>query len=120
MSLPLNLLAGEALAAGRIVFNDSGVIKYADSPASGPPFINVTACASGAVPQLAEIGDWALVETNGSVTANTVLGATTDGVVTSVTITGAAAAWSVGFSAVADTGTNLRFSFDPQKHSPAA
>lgn len=120
MSLPLSLAAGEDLAAGRIVFNDSGTIKYADSPASGPPFINCTACLSGDYPQLAEIGTNVLVETNGSVTANSVLGATTDGVVTSVTITGAAAAWSVGYSPIADTGTNLRMAYDPQKHSPAA
>jgi len=117
MSLPLSIPAGEALAAGRIVFNNSGVIEYADSPASGPPFINVTACALGDYPQLAQIGDNVLVETGGSVTANSVLGATTNGVVTSVTITGAAAAWSVGYTAIADTGTNLRMEYDPQYHA---
>lgn len=116
-----NIAAAEALVAGRIVANVSGNgWAYVDDTTVGPVMVTSNSCASGEYPELYELGDEMLITTGGSVTANTMLGATTDGVAVSVTPTGAAAAWTVGYTFTADSGTLVRAVFNPQYHAADA
>lgn len=120
MSYTSNVAAAEALLSGRIVANVSGNgMAYVDDTTVGPVYVTTNSCAIDEFPELASPGDLVLLTTDGTVVQG-LIGATTDGVADTVTPDGGAAAWTVGFTPVADIGTQVRATYLPQYHAADA
>lgn len=118
-SLPQGLPAGAALAAGILVCIDSGTIVVA-TDGTKTLFVTRRACASGEIPELAQVGEIVEITTDGNVTADTLITATTAGAGVSATPTTAAGPRNTaGRVFAADIGTKARMLYLPQYH-PAA
>lgn len=118
-SLAPMLPAGAALAAGIFVCISSGTYVVA-TDGTKQLYVTRAACASGDMPELAQIGENVLVTTDGSVTADSFLTAGAAGVaVSAVPTTAAGPRYTAGKTFTADTGTVVRFIYDPQYHAAA-
>jgi hypothetical protein len=119
IAIPQNIPAGAALSAGQLVTVDAGTWIVATDSTS-PVFVCTSDTASGAYPDIAGVGEFVEIRTDGNVTAEALITATTGGVGTPLVPTGAAAAWTAGFVFAADIGARVRMLVLPQYHAADA